>query len=691
MAEDAGAAGSLADIAAFGHKLSISLQTLVESSYGNSNLVGTIFHVSSTASSLVQIQETLDKDRDAAFPIFQEAGRREIHRLAAQCKRTYQVIILGLNKAAESLSTETKLELPTEGLKDVPISIAKLEARDGLDSSWLRPRRRHWERELQRIKFDLFLLLLLATIAQRQLLHSTRTPGSFEEEQALRGLAERMYKRRANRAKGVARKRSKALEAATKASSTASSVDEDDATSTITASTSTAVDPHPLAPAAGDDTETEGKPPLTGATKDAWTNFMADNRELDEKQDTMERFLSGPGTEVPQSKTGGESDSKQTAPEDTPSGKAEEEKKHDKAKADGPDSKLNSTKGAPKTSHIMPSWIRQIFSNESQVDWEKEDLEAVLLELTVSFDSKSKKKLTKLQMDDEAVKSAVSKLTSRSRFKRRPRLLEQYRSLDPRVRHEVDEAITTVKQWDSREKLWVAIEVIEDVAQSGRSQSLDVSVMLFFRVGQEVEPVRLDVGRELLLPFEHCRTWESTKSILSKLLWEESARQRVLSTRYDICLPDGASIPQETWESTVRPGMKLKLKLWPPSFPPFGRPMGMGPPPARGMRVPPHVITVGPPNFPKPTVSVAAPKKSKAEVRVEIMKEMDELLGIETGLEKETDKPKAGLGELLGLWTNAPDTQMEEPTEAWSSDFSSDSSSSSASSSSGSDSDYVDN
>ncbi|KAM0430088.1 hypothetical protein ACHAPT_006094 [Fusarium lateritium] len=668
MAQDIGASGSLAEIATFGLNLGASLQTFLEGTTGRAKgkeLLITSVHVNATASNLLQIQDMLDKDHGATLPIFREAGRREIDRLAAQCKRIYLVVILVLNKAAESRTMEKgKLEMPAEGFKNAPLNITKLRVRRGFDLEWLKPREKMFERELLRVKFDLSLLQLLGNIAQCQLRHPTRAPGSFEEEQALRALADIVAKRRVKWADGIARNHSKALEAATKASSAASSVD-DDAKSTITTSTSTAVDSHPPAPPAENEAEIEAIPPLTAPVKDAWQAFVNNKRAQDEKNGTLERFLSEPSPDLPQPKTLADSDSKQEAPEDKPSDKTEEETKCDKdAKVDISRSKPSSTKSQQKTSHMMPSWIRQIFSNESHVDWENEDLEVVLLELTVSFNDKSKKKLTKLEMDDEGVKSAVAKLTFRSRFKRRPRLLEQYKLLDPRVRQKVDEAITTVKQWSSRGKEWVAIEVIEEVAQRGPSQSLDVSVMLFFRLGEDVEPVHLDVGREILLPFEHCRTWESTQSIISKLLWEETARQRILNSRYDICLPDDAIIPHETWASMVHPGMKAKLKLW-PILPLHARMGGMGPPPHMG-RVPNFVNVGPPPRFFSPpstfsTVStVSVPEKPKAEKMAEIMKEMDELMGIEMDLVKETDVPRMGLGELLVKWTNAPDTHVEE-------------------------------
>ncbi|RSL85331.1 hypothetical protein CEP52_016178 [Fusarium oligoseptatum] len=195
---------------------------------------------------------------------------------------------------------------------------------------------------------------------------------------------------------------------------------------------------------------------------------------------------------------------------------------------------------------FIPNWAHDIFSRGRYDDHKSDKLEAFLLELPARTDVKSKLALTKLEIGHTHIEAALS-ATIPSRWRRGgPQMWEQYKELDPYVRHEIHHAITLAKQWNNQSKTWIATEFMQssELDQQGR-----VHVVLFFRLGDEVEPVTLDTGsRNFTLPYEHCRTWEMMEKILIQAFTNTELEDEVRNGRYDIVNNDtNAIIPPRTW------------------------------------------------------------------------------------------------------------------------------------------------
>ncbi|KAK7415940.1 hypothetical protein QQX98_005513 [Neonectria punicea] len=569
-------AHSLKGTANFGHSLAVALETYSEGAprYRRSRLLIVHICINSTASSLRQLRDLINNDRESIVPksvVFNDDGILEICRLVAQCKKLYSVVIALLHKAGEiSTDEERKVELPT---------------------------------------------------------HPRRALGSFEEEQALRCLAEKALKRRVAAANKIEEKRVKEIDDAASTESASDSADEE-AQSIKTTSTAT-VDP-PLS-------SFPPPPPMTPKT----LVDLDEPESLEKKEDSIK----------------------------------EEVKSDTIKKADDSPVKEIVASAPQKSFHIIPAWIRRIFSQD--IDWETEQLEAILLELPVRFDSKPETKVTKLELDDKQVKDTLTKLTSRNRFKRRPQLLEQYKHLDRRIRREVDGAVTYVRHGSTTNRDWIAMEIVSPSVEKGQllANHLDISIMLFFRIGDEVEPIRLKdaIGRMLILPYEQCRTLEDMQKILSKTLWESSTvATQVQEGHYEVSHQDGTVIPRGTWKSIVRPGMSLEMKMWQldlPHRPGLGMPIPMGWGRIPGARhpgmAPLRIIDLEPPSM-KPSLikSKKQARKEKQKAKLAVTREINELIGWrEEDWSRENEQAKLKMGHLLGMWTNALDTRFEEEEE----------------------------
>lgn len=112
----------------------------------------------------------MKKDCDAAAPIFNIDGVRDIKRLSDRCKRIYGVIIILLNEAAEgSENKKGKRDLSADGLDDLSLKLNKLGFRRKLAWPWLEPRIKRCQQELRQVKLDLFLHIQVENLAQFQI------------------------------------------------------------------------------------------------------------------------------------------------------------------------------------------------------------------------------------------------------------------------------------------------------------------------------------------------------------------------------------------------------------------------------------------------------------------------------------------------------------------------------------------
>ena len=170
--------------------------------------------------------------------------------------------------------------------------------------------------------------------------------------------------------------------------------------------------------------------------------------------------------------------------------------------------------------------------------------------------------------------------------------------------------------------------------------------------------------------------------------------ERIRAGHFDI-LANGEVVLPHAWESTVRPGISLKLKAWRsvPTFPgdppitgrpmPGGLPPGFGPPrfgpppgipfsgsapapppnwnpavPPRPMGMMPPPRWIGPPPppprwFSSPSSSTTASDWDAPDV---VDRDMENA-GLKIDFAEELEKIEPGLGALLEKWTNSPDTE----------------------------------
>lgn len=155
-------------------------------------------------------------------------------------------------------------------------------------------------------------------------------------------------------------------------------------------------------------------------------------------------------------------------------------------------------------------WIKRIVMPGSHDEWKDQDLEVWQIDLAAHFNCAPTKTFKRLELDDKHVRSALLKATSKSRWRKRPGLLEQYDSLDQRVRQRIDDGIDAAKQSSLRERTWIAMSTASPPLKNRYEAVVqtDASICLFFRLGDEVEPihvVELHTGKKLTFPYASCK------------------------------------------------------------------------------------------------------------------------------------------------------------------------------------------
>ncbi|KAJ4197012.1 hypothetical protein NW767_009255 [Fusarium falciforme] len=133
---------------------------------------------------------------------------------------------------------------------------------------------------------------------------------------------------------------------------------------------------------------------------------------------------------------------------------------HDGGSIHGSTGALTATTSSNRIIRFIPNWAHDILSRGQHDDRESDRLEAFLLELPARADLESKPSLMKLEMEQRHIDAALSAIVPRRWKRGRPRMWEQYKALDPRVRHEIHLAITLAKQWDTQSRTWIALEVM---------------------------------------------------------------------------------------------------------------------------------------------------------------------------------------------------------------------------------------
>lgn len=132
---------------------------------------------------------------------------------------------------------------------------------------------------------------------------------------------------------------------------------------------------------------------------------------------------------------------------------------------------------------FIPNWTHGIFSRGRQKDRESDGLEAFLLELPARTDLESKPSLMKLEMEQNI---SIRPLLQSCRAAGKEDDRRCGSSTRPSTRAYATKS-TLLLHWQSR--TWIAIEVMRP---SQLDQQESARTVLFFRLGEEVEPVTLN-------------------------------------------------------------------------------------------------------------------------------------------------------------------------------------------------------
>lgn len=609
-------------VAKLGLSLASSLQVHSEANRrARQRLPKLINLINSTALTLIKVDDVIQENALTKLCL------EDITRLTATCEKIYIGILIMLVRQTESFVGDKEInEIPREETGKYLQSIAHTSV--WLYESWesLEVQLRYFRYRLTQIKLELMLRYLLGSIAQHQMRAQTRVPGSFETENAIRQLAAQVAYKRASHYKFWSKKVDKWTIIAPPLAS--SNVSTTDVNSTCSVSST---------PTIAVDTKIEEIKPVE-TIPPAETQSPELSKDIEVLPDTTEETTSTPT-----------------------------QKDQQPAKEPGP-SLLTATR----------DWIKRIVMPGSHDEWKDQDLEVWQIDLAAHFNSIPIKTFKRLELDDKHVRSALSKATSKSRWRKRPGLLEQYDSLDQRVRQRIDDGIDAAKQSSARERTWIAMSTTSPPLQN-RPEAVvqtDASICLFFRLGDEVEPihvVELHTGKRLTFPYASCKDLDSLRKRLSSLTLGYPATAILKEGKYNFCTEDGTVILPETWESLRHPGMTLNIQNYGTPIPPvFGGPRPFHP--TGGMRpnmtLPPNVVTIGRPTTGTSTSSSSSSRRCTPLTIKEVHREIEEMLQLSDSWSPDPDTMGTGLGRLLGLWTNALDPHVnvtEDSGSEWSS------------------------
>ncbi|KAF5695371.1 hypothetical protein FDENT_454 [Fusarium denticulatum] len=600
-------------IAKLGLRLASSLQVHSEANRrARQRLPQLINLINSTALTLTKVNDLIQENADALTKPCLE----DISSLTALCEKIYIGILIILVRQTESVVGDKEInEIPREDTGKYLDCIAHTNV--SRYESWeaLELQLRYFRHRLTQAKFELMLRYLLGSIAQYQMRAHTRVAGSFETENTIRQLAGQVASQRASHYKYWSKKVAKWTIVAPSLPSSNVSVTE--VNSVCSASSTRTIEP---------DTKDE-------ETKAVETMPVTQTPAPELSKDT----------EV-SADTTAETSSNQTQIDQEPI------KEHGS-------SLMTATK----------NWIKRIVMPGSHDEWKDQDLEVWQIDLGEHFNSVPSKTFKRLEVDEKHVRSALSQATSKSRWRKRPGLLEQYDSLDQRVRQRIDEAIDAAKDSSFRERTWIAMSIANPSSKNKVEAAVHAhaSISLFFRLGDGVEPIYVIEpysGKRLTFPYEAYKNLALLHERVSGLNLELSTRSTLKKGKYVFCTDDGTVILNETWDSLRRPGMTLKIQYLGAPTPPamagflFGSPRPV------------------PPRMTRPPASTTTSDDSSVYSRAsptmkQIHGEMEELLRLSDSWSPDPDTIGTGLGRLLGLWTNALDPHVnvtEDSESEWS-------------------------
>ncbi|RKL37938.1 hypothetical protein BFJ72_g7398 [Fusarium proliferatum] len=612
-------------VAKLGLNLASSLQIESEANHRAQLVLPKLINlINSTALTLTKIDNLIQESADALTTLCLE----DIAGLTATCEKIYTGILIMLVRQTESIVGDKEIkEISREETGKYLDCIAHTSVWS--DEAWerLELQLRYFRHRLTQIKFELMLRYLLGTIAQGQMRAETRLPGSFETEYTIRQLAKMVDRQRASHYKFWSKKVAKWTIIAPPPDSSNVSIADVKSTCTISSTPTIAVE-----------------------TKTEVVN-------------TVETVLTSqtPGSELLKNTEvladiGPEATSKATQIDQEP------------AKEHG-SSLLTTTR----------NWIKRILMPGSHDEWKDQDLEVWQIDLGAHFNSKSTPAQTfkRLELDDKHVRSALSQATSKSRWRKRPGLLEQYDALDQRVRQRIDDGIDAAKQSSARERTWIAMSITSSPSKTRSEAAIQAhaSISLFFRLGDEVEPIQVFEpysGKRFTFPYASCKDINSLRTTLSSINLGHPATFILKDGKYVFCDEDGTVILAEAWESLRRPGMTLSIQNCGVPMPPgFSGPSPFHPPGIRPNMSRP--MNIGPSSISSSTSTATSDSSSTRSCAPPTMKrihsEMEELLHLSDSWSPDPNTMGTGLGRLLGLWTNALDPHVdvrEDSDSEWS-------------------------
>ncbi|KAF4946968.1 hypothetical protein FGADI_10784 [Fusarium gaditjirri] len=613
-------------VAKLGLSLASSLQVHSEANRrARQRLPKLINLINSTALTLTKIDDLIQENADA----FTKKCLQDITRLTAACEKIYIGIVVMLVRQTENVVGDKEIkEIPREETEKYLHCIARTNVWRYESWEQLEVQLRYFRHRLTQIKFELMLRYLLGSIAHHQTQAHARAPGSFDTECTIRQLAEQVASQRASHYKYWSKKVAKWTVVTPPLPSSNVSLTRVDSTCTVSSWTDAKVSCS--TPTIALDTKVEEIKPVE-IIPIAQTPTLEPSKDTEVADDSAAETSSKP-TQIDQ----------------------EPIKEHGS-------SILTTTR----------NWIKRILMPGSHDEWKDQDLEIWQIDLGVHLNSVPAKQFKRLELDDKHVRSALAQATSKSRWRKRPELLEQYGSLDQRIRQRIDEGINAAKQSSFRERTWIAMLIASPQFKHKFEAAVpaDASISLFFRIGDEVEPVHVldpHSGKKLAFPYEGCKDLDLLHKRVSDLNSGFSMALMLREGKFVFCIDDGTIISDEAWESLRRPGMTLKIRYSPP---PMSMPMppgwpGPGPrtynPPGG---IPPNItrpMNIGPSGNCPPTITTTSDGLSVSTRSSPTMKqihgEMEELLRLSDLWSPDPDTIGTDLGRLLGLWTNAPDT-----------------------------------
>ncbi|KAF5548917.1 hypothetical protein FMEXI_4588 [Fusarium mexicanum] len=600
-------------VAKLGLSLASSLQVHSEANRrARQRLPQLINLINSTALTLTKVNDLIQENADALTKPCLE----DISSLTALCEKIYIGILIILVRQTDSVIGDKEVnEIPREETGKyldciAHTNVSRYESWETLDLQL-----RYFRHRLTQVKFELMLRYLLGSIAQHQMRAHTRVAGSFETENTIRQLAQQAASQRASHYKYWSKKVAKWTIVPPSLPSSNVSVTEVN-------SVCSAPSIHTIEP----DTKDEEAKPV----------------------DSM------PIPQTPASEPFKDTEVSADATAETSS------------KPTQIDQELIKEHGSSLMT-VAKNWIKRNIMPGSHDEWKDQDLEVWQIDLSAHFNSVPTKTFKRLELDDKHVRSALKQATSKSRWRKRPHLLEQYDSLDQCVRQRIDEGIDIAKQSSSRERTWIAMSITSRLSKHRPEAGVqaDTFISLFFRLGDEIELIHVFEpysGKKLSFPYEAYKNLAVLHKRVSGLKLELSTTSMVKEGKYVFCTDDGTVILNETWDSLRRPGMTLKIQhlgaLTPPGIAGFlfGPPRPM---PPRTTRSPASITT----SDNSSVYSHASPTMKQIHC------EMEELLRLSDSWSPDPHTMGAGLGKLLGLWTNALDSHVnvtEDSESEWS-------------------------